>query len=125
MADKRNAEGTGTDDVKDNQMLKKLKSCLSLYPGRSLDVDADGTPLAMERMKDWRDRLLFRCDWTQAADSSLSDSDKAEWATYRQALRDMPTTQNPKIVTVSGARRNGGLDFTSFTFPTSPTGDIL
>ena len=36
-------------------------------------------------------RLLAKCDWTQTADSPLSDSKKAEWATYRQALRDMPT----------------------------------
>lgn len=34
--------------------------------------------------------LLKLCDWTQTADSPLSDSKKAEWATYRQALRDMP-----------------------------------
>ena len=125
MEDARNAEGTGTDDVIDYQLLSKLKSCLSLYPARRLGTDDGGTPLAMERMKDWRDRLLFRCDWTQAADSALSDSDKAEWATYREALRDMPTTQNPKIVTVSGARRLGALDFTSFTFPTAPSGDIF
>ena len=35
-------------------------------------------------------RLLAKCDWTQTADSPLSDSKKAEWATYRQALRNMP-----------------------------------
>ncbi len=39
-----------------------------------------------------RDRLLAQCDWTQAADSPLSDSKKAEWATYRQALRDLPAS---------------------------------
>jgi len=32
------------------------------------------------------------CDWTQAADSPLSDTKKAEWATYRQALRDLPNS---------------------------------
>jgi hypothetical protein len=34
--------------------------------------------------------LLKLTDWTQTADSPLSDSKKAEWATYRQALRDLP-----------------------------------
>ena len=29
-------------------------------------------------------------DWTQMADSPL-DSDKTEWITYRQSLRDLPT----------------------------------
>jgi hypothetical protein len=33
-----------------------------------------------------RNRLLSNCDWTQVADSPV---DKAAWATYRQALRDI------------------------------------
>lgn len=49
-------------------------------------------------MIDWdyirkkRDIRLARCDWTQFSDSPLSDSQKAEWVTYRQALRDIPQT---------------------------------
>lgn len=39
-----------------------------------------------------RVQLLYDCDWTQAADSPLSESKKAEWRTYRQALRDFPAT---------------------------------
>ncbi len=35
---------------------------------------------------------LMSCDWTQTTDAPLSESKKAEWATYRQALRDMPAT---------------------------------
>ena len=38
-----------------------------------------------------RTKLLKISDWTQTTDSPLSASKKAEWATYRQALRDMPT----------------------------------
>jgi hypothetical protein len=37
-----------------------------------------------------RDKRLTACDWTQLADSPLSDSDKTAWATYRQSLRDLP-----------------------------------
>ena len=37
-----------------------------------------------------RDDLLDASDWTQMADTSLSADDKAAWATYRQALRDVP-----------------------------------
>ena len=40
--------------------------------------------------KDARDEMLKSSDWTQMPDSPLSDSDKASWATYRQALRDLP-----------------------------------
>jgi|TARA_R110001606_G_scaffold10475_1_gene45436 hypothetical protein len=39
-----------------------------------------------------RDLLLSSCDWTQGSDSPLSSSKKTEWATYRQALRDLPAT---------------------------------
>jgi len=37
-----------------------------------------------------RNADLSRSDWTQAADSPLSEEKKAEWATYRQQLRDLP-----------------------------------
>ena len=37
-----------------------------------------------------RNRLLEGSDWTQMPDSPLSDTKKAEWATYRQQLRDLP-----------------------------------
>ena len=33
------------------------------------------------------DHKLSKCDWTQVADAPV---DKAAWATYRQALRDLP-----------------------------------
>jgi hypothetical protein len=36
-----------------------------------------------------RDIELLASDWTQSADSPLSDDDKAKWAAYRQALRDV------------------------------------
>tara|TARA_B100001250_G_scaffold99198_1_gene83401 strand:- start:3335 stop:3781 length:447 start_codon:yes stop_codon:yes gene_type:complete len=42
------------------------------------------------------DKLLF-CDWTQGNDTPLDNSKKTEWATYRQALRDLPSnTSDPK-----------------------------
>lgn len=38
-----------------------------------------------------RDRRLAESDWTQVADVPFSEAKKAEWAAYRQALRDVPT----------------------------------
>lgn len=35
-----------------------------------------------------RDRMLASCDWTQIADASIQN--KEAWATFRQALRDVP-----------------------------------
>jgi hypothetical protein len=40
-----------------------------------------------EQIKLWRNAELNRTDWTQLTDAPV---DKAAWATYRQALRDLP-----------------------------------
>ena len=53
----------------------------------------DNAALA-KMIKDDRDQELFRTDWTQLPGGPLSDSKKAEWATYRQVLRDLPTNSN-------------------------------
>jgi hypothetical protein len=37
-----------------------------------------------------RNGLLVSSDWTQASDSPLTDEAKAEWATYRETLRNLP-----------------------------------
>jgi hypothetical protein len=47
-----------------------------------------------ERLRLWRNAQLQATDWTQVADAAC---DKAAWAKYRQALRDLPnqsTNQN-------------------------------
>jgi hypothetical protein len=40
-----------------------------------------------EQIKLWRNAQLAASDWTQLPDAPV---DKAAWATYRQALRDLP-----------------------------------
>lgn len=40
-----------------------------------------------EQIKNWRNAELAASDWTQLPDAPV---DKAAWATYRQALRDLP-----------------------------------
>ena len=40
-----------------------------------------------EQIKSWRNGELARTDWTQIADAP---TDKAAWAIYRQALRNLP-----------------------------------
>lgn len=44
---------------------------------------------AMAQIRAQRNQLLKDCDWTQIADCT---ADKAAWATYRQALRDLPSS---------------------------------
>mgnify|MGYP005997138685 FL=1 len=48
-------------------------------------IDAE----AAERVRTERNKKLADTDWTQLADSSANTT---SWATYRQALRDLPTT---------------------------------
>lgn len=43
-----------------------------------------------DNIRSTRNRMLSESDWTQLEDSPV---DKAAWATYRQALRDVPTQE--------------------------------
>jgi hypothetical protein len=43
----------------------------------------------LERLRNWRDNQLKLTDWTQVPDAPV---DKVAWATYRQALRDLPAS---------------------------------
>lgn len=52
---------------------------------------------------------LNTSDWTQVSDVPLTDAKKAEWATYRQSLRDMPTLVDSDTSSVD-----------SLTWPTEP-----
>jgi len=60
----------------------------------TFDSDADTIPneWLSERMRAHRDRLLVESDWTQLPDAPV---DRQAWATYRQALRDFPSTWTP------------------------------
>ena len=53
-------------------------------------------PLLWQNIRDERDTLLAASDWTQVVDAPV---DSAEWAVYRQMLRDIPQTYaNPDEV---------------------------
>jgi len=60
-----------------------------------------------------RNVLLFDSDWTQLADSPLSDSKKEEWAVYRQELRDFPAQDQDTI------------NIFEFVWPTNPDGGTI
>jgi hypothetical protein len=54
-----------------------------------------------------RNYLLQQSDWTQLADSPFTDQERSDWATYRQALRDI--------------LENYAGDLAEIVFPTAPT----
>ena len=56
-----------------------------------------------------RDRRLQASDWTQIPNNQLSGSKETEWATYRQALRNIPST-NPDVT-----------DTNQVSWPTEPS----
>lgn len=57
-------------------------------PQAELDAIAEAnTASAAASVRAQRDDLLRQSDWTQLADAPI---DPAPWATYRQALRDVP-----------------------------------
>ena len=53
-----------------------------------------------EKLRTERNSILKDTDWSQLSDAPLTSSQKTTWATYRQALRDLPAnTEDPKNVT--------------------------
>lgn len=66
--------------IQDGSLVRKDQSLLDMQTLQKAEV----------KMRSMRDNLLTASDWTQSPDSPLTDSKKQEWATYRQALRDLP-----------------------------------
>ena len=66
-------------------------------------------PMRLLRVE--RDRLLAETDWMGNSDVTMS----SDWATYRQALRDLPANSTPTL------NSDGKLDMSSVTFPTKPS----
>ena len=64
----------------------------------------------MRLLREERNRRLSETDWTQYRDVTLSND--SNWQTYRQSLRDLPSTASPKI------DEQGFL--TNVTWPTKP-----
>lgn len=71
--------------------------------GKTIGVDASGAPIAIDRpapnaadalaaLRRQRNQLLSASDRTQLLDAPITEAERADWATYRQALRDLPAT---------------------------------
>lgn len=52
----------------------------------------DYVTVNMDDIRLTRNQLLANSDWTQLQDNGLSDAKRAEWAAYRQSLRDITNT---------------------------------
>ena len=67
----------------------------------------------MKLLREERDVRLAVTDWTQNPD--VPDATKTKWQAYRQALRDLPATADPKLNSANN------LDLTSVSWPTKPS----
>jgi len=89
----------------DRKTEKLVSVAPHLYDGMCCLVDVE--PLTAEELQakvdtQWamirnqRNQMLKDTDWTQLEDSPV---DKAKWTTYRQALRDITTQDDPFKIT--------------------------
>ena len=63
-------------------------------PKTQADIDAE-IAAQWANVRTDRNTRLFKCDWTQLPDAPLTEAIKTEWATYRQALRDVTSQADP------------------------------
>jgi hypothetical protein len=92
-----------------DSLTQKLVSCSAYDDGEFVSVvqvaDMSAEEIqaaknsAMAQLRATRNALLLACDWTQIADCTIPK--KAEWATYRQTLRDFPSTVSDARSTIT------------------------
>lgn len=92
-----------------DRLTQKLISCSAYNDGEFVsivqvaDLSAEeiqaAKDSAMAQLRATRNALLLACDWTQIADCTIPK--KAEWATYRQTLRDFPATVSDARSTIT------------------------
>ena len=74
-----------------------------------IEVDNQENPNALnnkiKNKKNKRNAMLFETDWALTSDTPLTEEQKTEATTYRQALRDLPTQEG----------------FPNIDFPTKPS----
>ena len=65
---------------------------IAVEPLTPEEIEAN-TQSQWAKVRSQRDSLLSSCDWTQLPDVNIPD--KADWAAYRQALRDITDQTDP------------------------------
>lgn len=103
-----------------DRLTQKLVSCAAYEDGEFVSVvqveslSAEeiqaAKDSAMAQLRATRNALLLACDWTQIADCNIPK--KAEWATYRQTLRDFPSTISDARTTVTWPHNPDWVDTT-------------
>ena len=109
----------GDQEVVDSYDSLEWKASNSTTAPTKAEIQAEVIRLdnaePLKLLREQRNRLLNESDWTRLDDTGLSSDKKTEWATYRQALRDVPSTADPKLDEVYE------LDQSTVTWPTKPS----
>jgi len=67
---------------------------------------------AMRRLREHRNNLLKETDWVVTKASETGVAETTAWKTYRQELRDLPSSATPEI---------DGMFIKNVTWPTKPS----
>ena len=67
---------------------------------------------AMRRLREHRNNLLKETDWVVTKASETGVAETTAWKTYRQSLRDLPSSATPEI---------DGMFIKNVTWPTKPS----
>jgi hypothetical protein len=81
-----------------NNSYRGISSQAEVLPGEtfsSVVPEAVITEIKKSVVRSYRSEMLRATDWTQLADNSLTAFERAAFATYRQALRNLP--QSPEF----------------------------
>jgi hypothetical protein len=95
--------------IEHNKQTHRLQSVPPYQNGNYIYVhelvEKTEAEIAQEKEHQWseiraaRSIALKECDWTHLPDNQLTAEEKQEWATYRQALRDITEQEDPyKVV---------------------------
>ena len=81
--------------VSDDSLPERSLEYCKIVDGQVVTDEEYKENKAFDLMRKERTRLLQETDWTQNRDVTLAND--AEWAAYRQALRDLPNTATPEL----------------------------
>ena len=74
------------------KLVNNVRIELTASEEAEIDAQAEAHDLNLNDVRSQRNSLLRGSDWPQIGDAALGDHTAEEWATYRTALRDLPST---------------------------------
>ena len=74
------------------KIVNNVRIQLTAEEEAEMAAQAEAADLNLNMVRSQRDGMLRGTDWTQIGDAALGDHTAEEWATHRQALRDVPQT---------------------------------